>query len=126
MRKTDHSFMKLGVGSLILTAALAAGCRQRVESTDIRTSGIYPDIDVTADGSGTTRVQVRLKVGGPASNTFLALVGEDRLQVTADVRTKDMDVSGVGYIATFPTDAAATFVIAFQRGAADTSAPSTT
>jgi len=126
MRTTDHSFMKLGVGSLILTAALAAGCRQRVESTDIRTSGIYPDIDVTADGSGTTRVQVRLKVGGPASNTFLDLVGEDRLQVTADGLTKDMDGSGVGYIATFPTDAAATFVIAFQRCAADTSAPSTT
>ena len=114
------------IASLLLTTWLAAGCRQKVESTDIRTSGVYPDIDVVAAGSGSTRVEVRLKVGGPASNTFLELVGEDRLQVTAGGVTKDMDGSGVSYIATFPSEAASPFVIAFLRGAADTSAPSTT
>jgi hypothetical protein len=114
------------VVSLVLTTCLAAGCRQQVESTDIRTSGVYPDIDVTADGSGSTRVQVRLKVGGAASNTFLDLTGEDRLQVTTGGVTKDMDGSGVSYIATFPTEAAGPFVIAFLRGPADTSAPTTT
>jgi hypothetical protein len=105
---------------------LAAGCRQTVESTDVRTSGIYPDIDVVAEGTGSTRVQVRLKVGGPASNTFLDLTGDDRLQVTAGGVTKDMDGSAAGYSAIFPTEAAGSFVIAFLRGAADTSAPSTT
>lgn len=114
------------IGTLVITTSLAAGCRQKVESTDIRTSGIYPDVDVIADGSGSTRVQVRLKVGGPVSNTFLDLVGDDRLQVTAGGVTKDMDGSGVSYAATFPTEAAGSFVIALLRGADDTSAPSTT
>jgi len=117
----------LGLGaSLLLVTSLAVGCRQQVESTDIRTSGIYPDVDVVADGSGSTHVKVRLKVGGPASNTFLDLVGDDHLQVTAGGVTKQMDGSGVSYTATFPTEAAGPFVIAFMRGAADTSAPSTT
>jgi hypothetical protein len=117
---------KLSVVSVALAACLAAGCRQKVESTDIRTTGVYPDIDVTADGSGSTRVQVRLKVGGPASNTFLELVGPDRLQVTGGGVTKDMDGSGYSYTATFPTDAAGPFVVAFLRGPADISAPNTT
>jgi len=117
----------LGLGaSLLLGISLAAGCRQQVESTDIRTSGIYPDVDVVADGSGSTQVKVRLKVGGPASNTFLDLVGDDHLRVTAGGVTKEMDGTGVSYVATFPTEAAGPFVIAFMRGAADTSAPSTT
>ena len=84
-------------------------------------------IDVSADGSGSTRVQVKLKVGGPASNTFLELTGDDRLTVTAGGITRDLDSSsGVSYAATFPTEAAGPFVIAFMRGAADTSAPATT
>jgi hypothetical protein len=112
--------------SLLGVISLASGCRQVVESTDIRTSGIYPDVDVVADGSGSTEVRVRLKVGGPASNTFLDLVGDDHLRVTAGGVTKEMDGSGVGYRATFPTEAAGAFVIAFMRGAADTSAPNTT
>jgi hypothetical protein len=116
----------LGLGASLLVISLASGCRQVVESTDIRTSGIYPDVDVVADGSGSTEVRVRLKVGGPASNTFLDLVGDDHLRVTAGGVTKEMDGSGVGYRATFPTEAAGAFVIAFMRGAADTSAPNTT
>jgi len=109
------------------TGLLAAGCRQHVESTDIRTSGIYPDIDVSADGSGSTRVKVRLKVGGPASNTVLDLIGDDRLTATAGGVTKTLDgSSGGSYSATFPTDAAGPIVIAFLRGADDDSAPATT
>jgi hypothetical protein len=46
-----------------------------VESTDIRTTGVYPVIDVTAEGSGTSRVLVKLKVGGINSNTYLDLTG---------------------------------------------------
>lgn len=127
MRTHALSFTKVGVVSLLLSTGLAAGCKQEVESTDIRTTGVYPVVDVTADGSGTTRVQVKLKVGGPASNTFLDLTGPDRLQATAGGLTKDMDSSGsVSYAATFSTDAAGPIVIAFLRGPADTSAPNTT
>jgi hypothetical protein len=119
--------MKVGVVALVVSTGLAAGCKQEVESTDIRTTGVYPVVDVTADGSGTTRVLVKLKVGGPASNTFLELTGPDRLTATAGGTTKDMDSSGsVSYAATFPSDAAGPIVIAFLRGSADISAPNTT
>jgi len=112
---------------ILLSIALAAGCKQEVESTDIRTSGVYPEVDVTATGTGTTRVQVRLKVGGPASNTFLDLVGPDHLQATMGGTTKDLDSSGsVGYAATLSTDAGGPVVIAFLRGPEDTTAPNTT
>src|SRR4030095_9550092 len=94
------------------------GCRQEVESTDVRTSGVYPVIDVTADGSGSTRVQVKLKVGGSASNTFLELTGEDRLTATAGGVTKDLDATGsVTYSATFPGEGAGAYVIAVSSGA---------
>jgi hypothetical protein len=119
--------IKPGFVSLVLSTWLAAGCRQEVESTDVQTSGVYPVIDVTADGSGSTRVQVKLKVGGWASNTFLELTGEDRLTATAGGVTKDLAVSGsVTYAATFPDQAAGPLVIAFLRGEAHTSAPNTT
>jgi hypothetical protein len=119
--------IELGVVSLLLSTWLAAGCRQEVESTDVRTSGVYPVIDVSADGAGSTRVLVKLKVGGPLSNTFLELTGGDRLTATAGGVSKDLDSSGsVSYVATFPTEAAGRYVIAFVRGAADVSAPATT
>jgi hypothetical protein len=118
--------IQLGLWSFLLIA-LTAACRQEVESTDVRTSGIYPVVDVRADGSGNTRVEVKLKVGGWASNTFLELVAEDRLTASAGGVTKDLESSGaVGYAATFPGDAGGTFAIAFLRGAGDTSAPNTT
>jgi len=55
-----------------------------------------------------------------------ARIVKDGNLVTAGGVTKEMDGTGVSYVATFPTEAAGPFVIAFMRGAADTSAPSTT
>lgn len=105
-----------------------AGCaKQEVESTDIRTSGVYPVVDVSADASGSTRVQVKLKVGGPAANTYLDLTGPDHLTATMDGVTRPLDSSGsVSYATTFQTNAPGPVVISFMRGAADTSAPNTT
>ncbi len=119
--------ISLGFVPLITLTCLAAGCWQEVESTDVRTSGVYPVIDVTADGSGSTRVEVKLKVAGRASTTFLELTGEDRFTATAGGKTKDLIESGsVSYAAAFPDDVAGPYTIAFLRGPADTSAPSTT
>ena len=123
---------RLNVHCILLPATLLAlGCTESVESTDIRTSGIYPEIEVTADGSGDSEVRVWLKVGGDDSNTFLDLEGEDTLEVTVDGDTKTMDKSGGGnaapYLATFPVDAEGTeFSIAFLRGEDDDDAPAST
>jgi hypothetical protein len=119
--------LSLGVVSASLFLSMTAGCRQEVESTDIRTSGVYPVVDVLAEGTGSSRVNVRLKVGGPVSNTYLELIGEDELSATVGNETKVLDGSGqVSYAATFTGEDAREFVIAFLRGPEDTDAPATT
>ena len=121
MRTIELCFVSL------VAAGLAAGCKQEVESTDVRTSGVYPVVDVSADASGSTRVQVKLKVGGPAANTYLDLTGPDHLTATMDGVTRPLDSSGsVSYATTFQTNAPGPVVISFMRGTADTSAPNTT
>jgi hypothetical protein len=106
---------------------LAFGCTESVESNDVRTSGVYPEITVTATGNGSSTVSVRLKVGGDNSNTFLDLKGSDTLGATVDGDTKTLDGSGRTYTATFPTDAEDTeFSIAFLRGDGDDDAPAST
>jgi hypothetical protein len=112
----------LGVSLCVLA------CEQSVESQDIRTSGIYPEISVTANGSGNSEVRVRLKVGGSNSNTFLDLTGGDELQATVGDMTKTLDeTSDETYTASFPVEAEGTqFVIGFLRTEADESAPAST
>lgn len=111
--------------SFLALAFLALGCTEEVESTDIRTSGIYPEITVTARGNGSSTVEVRLKVGGRNSNTFLDLKGEDTLEATVGDVTRTLDeTSGHTYRATFPVDDGGTrFEVAFWRGEEDDSAP---
>ncbi|HET9959598.1 MAG TPA: hypothetical protein VFQ61_34135 [Polyangiaceae bacterium] len=100
-------------------------CSEEVESTDVRTSGVYPVITVTADGSGSSRVDIELKVGGSSSNTRLDLEGEDNLTVTVGDETRRITESKNNkYTTTFDTDAEGTeFIVAFNRGADDKSAP---
>jgi hypothetical protein len=108
----------------LLPVALFA-CTESVESTDVRTSGIYPEFRVVADGSGNSQVSARLKVGGNDSNTFLDLRDADRLEVSVGEDTRRLDeTSAQRYTASFPIDAAGTeFVFTFIRGADDAGAP---
>jgi hypothetical protein len=117
--------MRWIVLGLVMTSL---GCEESVESTDVRTTGIYPVISVTADGSGNSRVEVRLKVGGSNSNTHLDLKGGDELQATVGNETKTLDeTSDETYTATFGVDEEGTeFTIAFLRDEEDESAPAST
>lgn len=112
----------LGVFGLVI---LALGCKESVESTDIRTTGIYPEITVEAEGNGSSTVTVKLKVGGSNSNTFLDLTGGDTLEATVEGETKTLrETSDEVYSASFPVDAEGTeFLIAFLRTEEDESAP---
>lgn len=112
----------LGVFGILF---LALGCKESVESTDIRTTGIYPEITVEAEGSGSSTVTVKLKVGGSNSNTFLELTGGDTLVATVDGDEKTLrETSDEVYSASFPVDAEGTeFQIAFLRTEEDESAP---
>ncbi len=105
-------------------ALLALACTESVESTDIRTTGIYPEIEVVANGNGNSKVTVHLKVGGDDSNTFLDLKGNDKLEATVGDQTKTLDQSGNGYSASFAEDEEGTeFIISFTRGGEDDDAP---
>jgi len=116
--------MRWMVLGLVVTAL---GCEESVESTDVRTTGIYPDITVTATGDGSSQVRVRLKVGGSNSNTFLDLKGGDTLEATVGDETKTLDeTSDETYTASFPTEEEGTqFTISFLRDE-DDSAPAST
>ena len=109
---------------LVLPAALFA-CTESVESTDVRTSGVYPEFEVVADGSGSSRASARLKVGGDDSNTFLSLESGDRLEVTVGEETRTLTAAdNYRYSATFQIDAADTeFEFAFIRTENDETAP---
>ena len=73
---------------ILCLGSLALACSdESVESEDIRTTGIYPEIQVTATGNGSSLVRVRLKVGGSDSNTYLNLTGDDTLSASADVNS---------------------------------------
>jgi hypothetical protein len=90
-------------------------------SDNVATEGINADIDVFANGSGRTSVDVELEVGDGLGATSLELAGGDRLTVTANGIQKPMteDVSIIGrfrYEASFDFDDAGTmFTVAFSR-----------
>ncbi|MDQ2647067.1 MAG: hypothetical protein M3020_24900 [Myxococcota bacterium] len=117
--------MRSGVLGVFGLVFLALGCKESVESTDIRTTGIYPEITVEAEGNGSSTVTVKLKVGGSNSNTFLDLTGGDTLEATVEGETKTLrETSDEVYSASFPVDAEGTeFLIAFLRTEEDESAP---
>jgi len=114
---------RLILGLVVLGSTLA--CTETVDSTDVRTGGVYADYAAVANGAG-THVTARLKVGGDESNTYMDLEGEDRLVATIgndDVRMTD-DNNNEMYEASFAEDSGGTVVeIAFQRGPDDVDAP---
>lgn len=122
------SWTRFDVWTSVALVPLALGCSAEVESTDIRTSGIYPEITITASGDGRSEVEVRLKVGESSSNTFLKLRGDDTLEATVEGVTKTLDErSSNTYRTSFDVDAEGTeFIIAFLRGDDDDGAPAST
>jgi hypothetical protein len=122
------SHLRFSVFAASCALGFTLGCTQGVESTDIRTTGIYPEITVTATGSGNSKVEVRLKVGGSSSNTYLDLTGEDQLKATVAGTAKVLDETGSHtYSTSFPVDEEGTeFVISFLRGEIDENAPAST
>lgn len=111
--------------TLLLLPLTALACTETVESSDVRTSGVFPEFRVVADGSGSTRVSARLKVGGNDSNTYLDLRDGDRIEVSAGGETRTLSETGThSYAATFDLDEAGTeFVFAFLRSEQDENAP---
>ncbi len=68
----------LHLALLALGLSVLAGCSQ-VDSDAIRTSGMYADLKIEADGSGGSVASASLTVGGASSVTFINLSGGDSL-----------------------------------------------
>jgi hypothetical protein len=107
----------------------AVGC-QEVESTDVRTSGVYAEFTVTASSTAEATVDASLWVGGPLSNTYLTLTGPDHLTVYVGADVYPMrghrDITQY-YSAIIPYPTTDTELrVAFERGPDDVSAPGST
>lgn len=111
--------------TLLLLPLTALACTETVESSDVRTSGVFPEFRAVADGSGSTQVRARLKVGGDDSNTYLKLQDGDRIEVSAGGVTRTLSETAThSYTASFDIDDAGTeFTFAFLRSEQDESAP---
>ena len=73
-------------GLTALIASLGTAC-ESIESSDIRTSGIYANFEAKSNGEGTTLLTANLTVG-QNSNTYLDLVEGDILQASFEDETK--------------------------------------
>ncbi|MBN2191946.1 MAG: hypothetical protein JW751_03955 [Polyangiaceae bacterium] len=110
--------------AIAVLGALAFACTEDVDSTDVRTSGVYAEMEVVAAGDGESRLTVRLSVGGDDSNTYLEMAGDDELVATDGDRERELGKSGTSYRTTFDTEAGGTeFTVSFNRGPDDDSAP---
>jgi hypothetical protein len=103
---------------------------EAVDSSSVLTDGMWAEMTAVSDGDNTTATAT-LKVGGPASNTFVELVGDDSLTVAIDgAEPTELDANNLGdwfwYDTTTDLVAAGTsFDFAFLRSV-DEGAPSTT
>jgi len=106
---------------IIFGVTAFCGCSSTT-SDNVATQGIHADIDVFANGNGTTVVDAELEVGSDGlGRTSLQLSPGDTLTVTANGIQKPMleDFSFIGrfrYVASFDFDDAGTmFTVSFVR-----------
>jgi hypothetical protein len=116
-------------GLLLATAAC-----ESTSSDGIRTRAIYADLSAVGAVDSSVEVSAYLKVGGPASNTFVDLVAGDELIARRGGTEVTMErveiISGaVGYRASFPPQGqgggGVPFTIDFERADDDSALGST-
>ena len=106
----------IGLWATLMLALGAVACSEDVDSTDVKTSGVYADMSVVATGDGRSKLTVDLRVGGASSNTHLDVKGTDSLTANDGTTTKTLTQSGNVYTATFDGDAAdKKFTVIFNR-----------
>jgi hypothetical protein len=105
------------------------GCAD-LGSADLATSGMWAEIRVEADGSGSSLAVGVLKAGGELSNTFVELEGDDELVATLEGDARDMLQEDLfdahRYVAQYDTaPVGVPYTVALVR-TLDAGAPSTT
>lgn len=105
--------------AILIPSLLAALACTTTPSSEFNTTGLNPEISVTATGDGRTEVTVRLKHG---IGEYIELVDGDRLEATAGAQTLELaNHSALGatwYTAEFASDTpGTTFTISLLRTA---------
>ncbi len=109
---------KLICGVLCLSPLIAC---ESVSSVDVTTNGMYANFEVSADGSGSSRANAVLRVGGPSSNVYVDMAEGDSLSASVDGgEAVEMEKASLGdfkeYNADFDVDVAdSAFVFDFNR-----------
>jgi hypothetical protein len=75
--------MNLNRISLIAAAGCALACAEDVDSSAIRTEGMYAIYEAVAEGNGETAISTQLRVGGD-DGTYVRLTDEDELSASTD------------------------------------------
>ncbi|AWB68794.1 hypothetical protein C2869_21385 [Saccharobesus litoralis] len=105
---------KLDLFLLMSSIAVISGCSD-VSSTDLKSSGFYANMRVSAQGDGQTNVTVNLSTGSGIDADGIKLDGGDYLEVEAKGNRKRMS-RNVGYTTDFLFDDGPTeFVISLYR-----------
>ena len=116
--------MRAHVSTTITALFILATACESVESKNVRTDGIFADLEASADGDGSTTLTAALKVGG-SNGSYMDLADGDKLIAHHGSDQTEMTLSdslfGVRrYSATFNADQAGeSFRIAFEREAHD-------
>jgi hypothetical protein len=114
--------------AMLIAACAAAtfGCSEEdVDSSAIRTEGIYARFELVGDGND-TEVTADIRVGGDGG-TVIDLTGNDELVVTSGDERRTMSGRDGDYSVTMSgSDDGQEFVIAFNRGPEDEGAPNST
>lgn len=108
--------------------AVLLGCSD-IESEELLTGGLFADIAVKSDGSGTADVSATLRAGGAFSTTFVELTGDDQLTATYKDETQALSEVQLGSLFSFTTEfdeaePGVDFIISLDR-TLDDGAPST-
>jgi hypothetical protein len=118
--------------AVLVALTFVPACIQTCESTassSVMTSGTRAQMTAVADGSGVTEVGVELMVGGPLSNVYLSLDGDDRLVAKLGEQqqalTRRTDVLGrVWYVGSIEGDRGDDDVVVSYQRKVDSGAPS--
>lgn len=117
--------------AVLVSLAFVPACIQTCESTassSVMTSGTRAQMTAKADGSGVTEVGVELMVGGPLSNVYLSLDGDDQLVAAIGEQqqtlTRRTDVLGrVWYVGSIKGDQGNDDVVVAYKRSIDPGAP---
>ncbi len=117
----------LGAGCLLVGA-----CAEDVDSSNVKTDGMFANFEVTGRANGQSEVRASILIGGSGSNTYANLTAGDVLSATSGDETHELTELGgtLGdvhiYHATFDgADEGQEFTVSFDREE-DESAPNST